>query len=256
MINLANTRFDYEPFPIGYASPVIGRDLYCDLVKDWPSTELFQFKPNLGKKYSLSEVNNRAQYIDFLKRSKVWRELYEFVKNPRFVEHVVEVLEGNEIDLGLRDRHASRIHVFSSSKDRLGALLAKIGRRNGKPPISTRFEFSMMPAAGGFIKPHTDAPQKLITLVVSMINCDEWNDSWGGGTATLRPRDARKTFNHMNKQFEFDDVVPIKTFPFAGNQCVTFIKTFNSFHAVYPTMGPADGPMRRTLTINIESWGN
>ncbi len=113
----------------------------------------------------------------------------------------------------------------------------------------------MMPARGGFIKPHTDAPQKLITLVVSMIDQDEWNPDWGGGTAMLRTKDITRSFNHVNAQFDFADVEPLETFPFVANQCIVFVKTFNSFHAVYPTQGPEGGPMRRTLTINIESWG-
>src|SRR5256885_897092 len=60
------------------------------------------------------------------------------------------------------------------------------------PVLSARFEFSMLPANGGFIRPHTDSPHKIITLVVAMLNEGEWNPEFGGGTEVLRPRDITK----------------------------------------------------------------
>jgi hypothetical protein len=51
--------------------------------------------------------------------------------------------------------------------------------------------------------------------------------------------------------FTFEDAEPLHTFDFRPNQCVIFIKTFNSLHCVRPMAG-AGSQMRRTLTINIE----
>ena len=34
--------------------------------------------------------------------------------------------------------------------------------------LEARFEFSALPADGGNIVPHTDAPTKIVTMVVSM----------------------------------------------------------------------------------------
>jgi 2OG-Fe(II) oxygenase superfamily len=111
----------------------------------------------------------------------------------------------------------------------------------------------MLPADGGYIKPHTDAPNKIITLVLSMMRPGEWNDNFGGGTDVLKPRDITRNFNYMNRQFDFDQVEVVSTFPFEPNQCVVFIKTFNSWHAVTPLRGAGSPVMRKTLTINIES---
>jgi hypothetical protein len=58
----------------------------------------------------------------------------------------------------------------------------------------------------------------------------------------------------MNRQLEFDDVRAIRSFSFEPNQCVVFVKTFNSLHSVRPMTGP-EGAMRRTLTLNIERAG-
>jgi hypothetical protein len=118
--------------------------------------------------------------------------------------------------------------------------------------IKSRFEFSMLPADGGHIKPHTDSPGKLITLVVSFCDEREWQASFGGGTTVLRPLDQRQVFNHLNRQLEFADTEVLHEFPFEPNQCVIFVKTFNSLHAVSPMRGIGLPVMRRTLTINIE----
>jgi hypothetical protein len=51
--------------------------------------------------------------------------------------------------------------------------------------------------------------------------------------------------------FTFEDAEPLHTFDFRPNQCVIFIKTFNSLHCVRPMAGAGSQAMRRTLTINI-----
>ena len=80
----------------------------------------------------------------------------------------------------------------------------------------------------------------------------EWDPSFGGGTDVLRPIDVRKSFNFLNSYLEFHEVETVRTFEFVPNQCVIFVKTFNSLHAVRPMKGIGSTRMRKTLTINIE----
>jgi hypothetical protein len=68
----------------------------------------------------------------------------------------------------------------------------------------------------------------------------------------MRPLDQSENFNLLNRYLRFDQVETIDTMAYESNQCVIFIKTFNSLHAVKPMTGPRD-VMRRTLTVNIES---
>ena len=100
--------------------------------------------------------------------------------------------------------------------------------------------------------PHTDDPNKLITLVVSIMQLGEWKPEWGGGTEICLPKNRSLIFNQQNRHLDFDEVDVIKQFPFVPNQCVLFIKTYNSWHQVSPLQAGKDGPMRKTLTINIE----
>lgn len=247
MFSYDHLQFRYEPFPIGIARPALAEDLYRELVDSYPPRELFAYLPKVGHKYSLSEKYNGDAYAKFIRSSPPWRELHGWIKSDAFVPKVMEILKGHHIDLGQKP--------LSGAKRTLKAVrnLAR-GRRRPLPPrLSTRFEFSMLPADGGYIMPHTDSPSKIVTLIVSMTGEGEWNQAFGGGTDVNRPKDIRRNFNWMNAKAEFDEMEVIDTFEFTPNQAVIFVKTFNSWHSVRPMQGNGSGAMRKTLTINIEA---
>jgi hypothetical protein len=245
MLSFDNLSFTYEPFPIGQAAAVLDPSFYRKLVASFPAQELFEYMPSLGNKYSLSEVNNPREYHAFIGKTPAWRSFYDYVKQPSFPRRVLDLLCSHQIDLGIPAAPRSR---------RLPRLLRRIAELRGTPSarLSTRFEFSMLPADGGYIKPHTDSPQKIITLVMSMRDGDEWQADYGGGTEMLRPKDSRLSFNFVNRYLEFDDVETLQTFDYVSNNCILFIKTFNSLHCVRPMTGAGSSTMRKTLTINIE----
>ena len=221
-LSLEQIAFRYEPFPIGFAAEALDRDFYDRLLETWPADHLFAFKPELGNKYSLSEVNHADIYQAYVEEIEPWRQFHEAVKSPDFIAYVLKTMRRHNIDVG-----------YSAQQ------------------LSARFEFSMMGADGGCIIPHTDAVNKLITLVVYMTRPEEWQAAYGGGTSMLRPKDITRNFNNVNIQLGFDEVECLHTYDYVPNGCLLFIKTFNSYHAVYPMRGPA-GLMRRSLTINIE----
>ena len=95
-----------------------------------------------------------------------------------------------------------------------------------------------MPVTGGSIRPHTDAVSKVVTMVIPMLHEGEWKEEYGGGTSVVWPKDRTRSFNQV---------------PFEPNQCLVFVKTYDSWHAVWPMTGNDPTILRRTLTINIES---
>lgn len=242
LMDLGRARFEYEPYPIGIIREIFEPSLYERLVETFPPVEIFRFMQKHGDKWSLSELNNADQYYRFLRETSDWRRVYDEVKSRGFIDHVLDVLAKSKIDLGL---HATMSGTtLQKLRDKM------LGRKSGD--LRARFEFSMMSAAGGHILPHTDSPQKHITLVVAMVRPGEWDQSWGGGTDRMRPLDPSENFNFLNRYLGFDQVETIGTMAYEPNQCVIFIKTFNSLHAVRPMTGPRE-IMRRTLTVNIES---
>jgi len=244
MLNFSNVNFVYEPYPVGVTSEVLDSDFYRLLLESYPPLSIFKrFNESLGDKYSLSESNNRKEYFQYLHQNDDWRKFYSYVKSKKFVEFVLDFFLQQNIDLGIN----SFDYVKSIKNKRRGVIRRLLNRKT----IRSRFEFSAMPAFGGCLKPHTDAPTKLITLVLAF-NDNQWNHKkWGGGTSIDKPVDVQQTFNQLNKFQEFDFVETVEEFPFRPNQCVMFVKTYNSWHSVKPMNGP-QGQFRRTVTINIE----
>ncbi len=246
--NYDHLQFRYEPFPIGLAKPLMDAGGYRDLLSAYPDKELFAYLPELGHKYSLSEKNNPKRYQEIIHGRAIWREFHGWLKSDRFIAGVLQALRERHIDLGYRK--------LPTPATRLAKLTRNLFRGRldaGKPPLAARFEFSMLPAAGGHIIPHTDSPGKIITLVVSMVDEGEWDPAFGGGTDVNRPRDPALAYNELNRQAGFEDMEVIDTFAFTPNQGVVFVKTFNSWHSVRPMAGNGSEAMRRTLTINIEA---
>lgn len=239
MFRYDHLQFRYEPFPIGLARPVLADDHYQRLLTSYPPLELFKNIPKLGNKYSLSERFHPDQYRQFIGSQQDWRELHDWIKSQAFIKEVMETLVAHHIDLGYRD--PNRLGPWKRLREWL---------RGGN--LSTRFEFSMLPADGGHIMPHTDAPAKIVTLILSMVGEGEWSEEYGGGTEVNWPLDPTRSYNQLNRQADWDEVKTLHTFPFTPNQVVIFVKTFNSWHSVPPMRGEGSTAMRRTLTINIE----
>ena len=238
-------RFVYDPYPIGVIKDVFCSEDYRALVASFPPVEAFRFMKHHGEKYSLSEVNHPDRYRAFIRDTPAWRKLHAYLKSPRFIPDVAAMLKDNGIDLG--------IHAAGPDESGAKALIRRFLDR--APPVdrlTSRFEFSMMPALAGSIRPHTDSPQKIITLVVSMLGEEGWREEYGGATEVMKPRDISRNYNQLNAYLDFDEVETVDAMPYEPNQCVVFVKTFNSLHGVRPMNGP-QGLLRRTLTINIET---
>jgi hypothetical protein len=237
----------YEPYPIGIIAPAFELGLYRELVREFPPLDLFKSLPVYGNKYSLSEKNNPKHYTGFISRHEVWRGLHQYFKSGDFIFSVMDALRDCKVDLGIRRKS-------QTLGSRWLTLVRHVGRGqlpSTRPPIHARFEYSALPAAGGYVVPHTDSPGKLITLVITMTRDEEWNATWGGGTDILKPRDPSDTYNYFNRQIPYEQCEVLRTLEFLPNQAMLFVKTFNSLHGVRLMQGP-EGFIRRTLTIVVE----
>jgi hypothetical protein len=252
MLSFTNFTFEYLPYPVAVAQPILDPSLYAALVADFPQIEEFSvFNEAYGKKWRLNETADLARYRAVLKKSAAYNSLYRYFKSDAFIRDTLHCFESNNIKLRLFEAQQS-----SSSRPvqlgRLGAWMDTVERKLRGRSLATRFEFSALPAHGGSIAPHTDAPNKIITLVISIAQEGEWDPAWGGGTDVLVPNDPRESYNFYNKYLAFDACTTIRTVPYVPNQCMLFLKTYNSLHCVKPTTGPENGPVRKTLTVNIE----
>lgn len=242
-----NLEFRYAPFPIGLAKPLIAPDQYREFLANYPPVERFKYMAKLGHKYSLSEHFDPKAFNAFLKSNPVWHDFNRWIKSRDFIRGVLQALKDRSLDLGY-DADMSVGRQLRKRITHAGNLNWNAAR------LKARFEFSMLPANGGHILPHTDSPSKVITLVVSMIDEGEWDPAFGGGTDLNQAKDITHNFNQTNEQGRFEDMDVIDTFEFTPNQAVIFVRTFNSWHSVRPMTGTDPDAMRKTLTINIEAF--
>lgn len=245
--NYDHLEFRYAPFPIGLARPLIEPGLYRQFMAEYPQQEWFLYMEKLGHKYSLSEHFNPKTFNKFLHSSPLWGDFNRWIKSRDFIRGILEALKAHSLDLGY-DPDMSITRQLRKRLTHAGELNWSAAR------LKSRFEFSMLPANGGHILPHTDSPSKVITLVVSMVDEGEWDPAFGGGTDVNQARDVRHNFNQTNEQGRFEDMELIDSFEFTPNQAVIFIRTFNSWHSVRPMTGTGSPAMRKTLTINIEAF--
>ena len=191
MFRFNDAEFLYEPYPIGLIRPVADDDVYRQLVEDYPPIDLFMHLPKVGHKYVLSEKFNADNYHRFIRQSPVWRSLHAWIKSEEFITAVDAMLRENRIDVGLPRRSFSPVKKWRRAlRDLRRARFPRI-----PPGLRARFEFSMLPADGGYILPHTDTPKKIITLVISSMKPGEWDPAFGGGTEVNRAK-RTATLNH------------------------------------------------------------
>jgi hypothetical protein len=247
LFSYEHLQFRYEPFPIGIAKPLMEESVYQELLDNYPSLEIFKNISKVGYKYSLSERFNAKEYKDFIYSNSTWRKFHRWIKSDEFINSIMDTLKEHHIDLGYG------LPPLPPAKRLLKSIKSLA---HGHIPRSTRlqsrFEFSMLPADGGHVLPHTDAPSKIVTLIVSMLREGEWDPAFGGGTDVNRPKSTLYSYNQFNRKASFEDMEVLYTYEFTPNQGVLFVKTFNSWHSVRPMTGIDPSAMRKTLTINIE----
>ena len=247
MLSFDKAEFRYEPYPIGVAREVFAPDLYAEMIAAFPDVDLLKRLHGNTDKLSLSEKNHPLRYRQFVRSNPLWRDFHAYVKRRGFVGDILQMLRSKHIDLKL----SGAVTTVAGAWARIGYSLLQLKLPYDLTRLSARFEFSVVHGEGGCLKPHTDTPNKLITLVISMVDENEWPLEYGGGTDVNRALDVKNTYNHANRSLEFSDVEILHTYPFEPNQCVIFVKTFNSLHSVRPIHAPPDA-LRKSLTINIE----
>lgn len=241
-----NLELRYQPFPIGQVIPAVDPSAYDEMLDCWPPLETFEYRPDNGHKYTLSQTCHGDRYRAFVRSNPIWKRFDDWISSDTFVDTVMGRLRAHHIDLGYRPGITWRKQTIKNLKSLVRGRASNRGAR-----LVGSWEFQMIPAHGGYLLPHTDAPSKIVTLTLSMVRPGEWDTRWGGGIDIGYAKDERFAYNQLNTQADFDDLDWIDTFEFVPNSVVVFVKTYNSWHCVRPIQGPDDGTMRRNLVINI-----
>ena len=220
-INFDHVEFRKDPYFIGVAHKVFEEDVYQSLVETFPPLDLLpRWQPGKYNKYALNE--SQASFHSYIAKHPLWGAFHHSIKSPAFPQFLVTMIKA------------------------YGGTVTHLVDQ-----WFTRFEFAAMPADGGYIKPHTDTVQKVITLVFSMVKPGDWNPAFGGGTDVLNPRDLSQPLTDY--EAPLDTFEKVYTYEYVPNQCVIFVKSANSWHSVGPMTGVGSSMLRRTITLNVET---
>jgi len=248
MLNFSASDVRYEPYPLAVLRPAMDPGLYDELSATFPDTSLFGTIPKYDYKLSLSEKFEPANYTKFIGSQPAWNRFHSWIKSDAFIRDTVSFLKSNQIDLGLDDALAG----LSGRLKQAASQITQWKLPRPAPKLRSRFEFSVLRADGGEVAPHTDTPKKIITLVLSMVRDGEWDPKFGGGLDVNRATDRAYAFNWKNRIVPWEKIEIIDTVNFVPNQCVVFVKTFNSLHSVRKMNQKGSKALRKTVTIVIE----
>ena len=176
MINLNNQKIFYDPYPHALFMDVFDEKFYKDLCHEFPENENFDNfdldKQNLlkQKKFVLNDKNRSFKNI--LRKSNSLNLLYNYLVSQKFKFEIMRLLEEKNI---LFPSHEKNESFFSKIRKKI---------KNIK---NFGFELSMISSDGGFIKPHTDGPDKLISFVIPIVEDDNFLKIKNSGTKILIP---------------------------------------------------------------------
>jgi hypothetical protein len=245
MLNFAASQIRYDPYPLVVLRPALEPGLYDQLSASFPEPGLFAPVPKYEYKLSMSERTATDNYHRFIATHSAWKAFHGWVKSEAFIRQTVDFLAAQNIDLDLKE-------CFQSPAAHMIKTLRKGRFPAPGPRLRSRFEFSVLKADGGEVAPHTDTPRKIITLVLAMIRDGEWEPHYGGNLDINRPTDPAYAFNWKNRVVPWDKIELVESIPFVPNQCMVFVKTFNSLHSVRRMTQAGSKALRKTVTIVIE----
>ena len=240
MINISQSEVFYSPYPHILFNNIFNKDYYNYLKNEFPSISEFKFN-NYDKKNKLKQnkynlTNLDPNFYDIIKNIKFTYGLFNFLKSKKFIDDIISFLKSKHLDIN-----------YNGNENFYKKLINKFVFKK----IDFTFEFSAINTDGGFIKPHTDGANKIITLIIPLIDNPKIYEVENCGTRILETNDYRYSYNFMNKTVPLEHTKTIKEIPFLDNQMIMFIKTHNSLHSVGPMKSLDNSLYRKSINFCI-----
>ena len=231
-----------DPFCFFYVDDYLPTPLYESLRKSFP--EESDYSSNHEGKMGFRSSENPEEVERFGATHPQWQALLDFFGSDEFVCDVQATLSEALIRAsGLSGRRPWHNCTHRSvSNNPLRYLL--------REPMRTTHQFSLLPN-DGIVLPHSDAPRKLVSLLLYFRDSD-WQDAWGGDIEFYVPLDPEKARSFApTDRIPFEDLKIIDTCEFRGNRLAGFVRSPNSYHGVRaPTCPP--GRTRKALLVNLK----
>ena len=192
-----------------------------------------------GNKQRLSSRTTPEAFEAFGCEQPHWHQLFEQLSDARFLDGLYALARP-----ALR-RARGR---FGARRWQLVGEPAAAAPGLARRPVRVTFEFSRL-GAGASVPAHTDASEKLISLLLFFPE-PGWQTAWGGGTCFYRPRHRAPERNWHNRRVPFSELEPFFESPFVPNRLVGFVKSHHSYHGLPPIACPP-GAARTSLNVHV-----
>jgi len=231
-----------DPFCFFKIDDYLPEDLYGDLRESFPDGSTYS-SDDSGKLGFRSSVESN-DFDEFCEQHPAWKRLLAFFRSDAFVLDAGRLLAPAVVNArGWRGR---RPWLNCSNVENPSSRL----RYMFEEPVRTTFQISQLPN-GAEVVPHTDAPRKLVSLLLYFRD-DDWRDEFGGGTEFYEPIDPERARTWKpTDRIPFSELKSIGEVGFARNCLAGFVRSPNSYHGVRPIVCP-EGFSRRVLLINIK----
>jgi hypothetical protein len=224
MVNISESEVFYSPYPHILFKNIFSEDFYNHLKNEFPSIDQLKYNSFDNKrnelkqsKYNLTSLENN--FHEIIRKRKYTSQLYNFLKSEKFISSLIIFLNSKHLRIN-----------FNNNENFYKKMIKKFIFKK----IDFSFEFSAINTNGGFINPHTDGANKIITLIIPLIDNSKIYDVKNCGTKILETHDEKYSYNFMNKIVPWESTKIVKEVPFLDNQMMMFIKTHNSLHSVGP----------------------
>lgn len=242
-LRLSNRRLEIgrDPCCFFHVDDFLPGALYDSLAASFPGNAS-DYTPNEEGKRGLRSSEDPAAFEGFCAAQPAWRDLVTFLASDAFVLDVRQVL-GSALaaSRGVAGRKRWRNDSGRSvSNNPLRYAFFE--------PVRATFQLSQLPPGAAAV-PHTDAPRKLVSLLLYFADAD-WQPAWGGATEFFAPgRGLGATAPTERVPFERLDAAA--AVPFVPNRLVGFVRSPASWHGVRPLRCPP-GRTRNALLINLK----
>jgi hypothetical protein len=238
LLSNGNPAVSNEPFFHVQIDDFLPWEHYHSLLDQFPKAAAFP-ETIEGNKKRLNSRSAPAAFQEYCLNHPVWTRLFEQFSSDQFLDELYELVRKP-----LREaRGFLGARPWRHDTQAVTGLKRLLRRR-----AVVTFEFSRL-ESGSLVPPHTDAPEKLVTLMLYFAD-PGWQADYGGGTVFYRPKRPDLKRNWTNYRVPFEDLSAVSVNEFRPNHLCLFIKSKDSYHGMPSITCPA-GVARNSLNINV-----
>ncbi len=248
-----------QPFPHILKDNFVEPRLYRRLKAEFPPDEVFARNTSLGGRTGRDLYRGDALYDELLRTSPAWREFYEYINSPAYMDLMLDLF-GRYIDVfgcKVQSNNASFVDYIEprevlADKSRLGRALESVtdlvARTKHKDELFVRLDLAQ--GGVGYGKPvHCDRPSRLTSMIVYF--CDAQEIGMEGGELLLHEHIEKRSYTKYERHPKPELTRVIGRVMPKDNRGVFFLCSNNSYHSA--TAVKSQESFRNFIYVSISS---